>query len=249
MMFFYLSVTLAGLIIGSFLNLCIYRIPLGLSVVTGRSFCPACGEKIKWYHNIPILSYLCLMGHCRYCNTKISLRNPLVEALTGGCFLLLALTTPNLLVLFFHSWVMSALIVVAFIDLDTGEIPDRLHLLILLAGLISTLFPGFATLPDRMLGSVVISGFMWLVALFCQGFGGGDIKLMAASGFYLGTQSVVLAFFLATILAAFLAVALMIKEKKALSGQIPFGPYLSAGIFITLTFGSLLINWYLGRLF
>ncbi|HPE15855.1 MAG TPA: prepilin peptidase, partial [Oscillospiraceae bacterium] len=189
---------LYGLCIGSFLNVVIYRVPLELSVVKGRSRCPACGHTLGPFDLVPLFSFLFLGGKCRYCKAPISPRYPLVEAVTGALFALCALAWG----LSWYAVVLclygSVLIAAAFIDREHGIIPDRLHVVILLLAAASWFAGPTVTLMDRLIGALGLGAAMLLVSLFTGGgIGGGDIKLLAASGLLLGWKLTVPAFFLA----------------------------------------------------
>ncbi len=231
-----------GLVIGSFLNVCIYRIPLGISVAKGRSFCPQCHETLRAKDLAPIFSYLFLKGRCRYCGSRISPRYPVIELANGLLWLAAAFkwgySCQGLLYAFFF----SLLLTLAMIDWDTQTIPDRFAVLIAVLALFSLFFPG-ATLFSRVLGFFIISLPMLAVAWFFNGFGGGDIKLMAVAGFLLGWQNIVLAFFLGTVLAA-LAYAPRLKQKQQKT-PIPFGPWLALGLIITALLGDRIIGAYI----
>lgn len=245
----YILILILGLVIGSFLNVCIYRIPKHISVSKGRSMCPVCGYTIKFYDNIPLVSYILLGGRCRRCKCRIPLRYPLVEAVTGIAFLLCAkgaeiaefdLSLPML-------WIFSAcLICVAFIDWDTQEIPDRFNVIILALGAISFLLPGGPLWYERLIGLVCVSVPMFVIALLTGGFGMGDVKLMAAVGLLLGWKNTVLAGLLGAVAAAVVSVLLISLKKKTRKDKIPFGPYLALASFIAHLYGEAIIAAYLG---
>jgi leader peptidase (prepilin peptidase)/N-methyltransferase len=258
-MFPYLIVVLIGLIIGSFLNVCIYRLPRNQSLVLPASRCPSCDTSIKARDNIPVLSYLILGGRCRFCGQRISLRYPLVEALNA--FLYFAVIWR-----YGFGWdsalyclLVSALIVITFIDLDFQIIPDRITLTGIPVGLVS----GSFVLPDPFLRTSALgvkssliggaSGFLfyYLIAYLSiaiikkEGMGGGDIKMMAMVGAFLGWKAVLLTTFLGSVFGSVIGIAIMIGRGKAGSVQIPFGPYLALGAVISLFFGQEILTWYL----
>jgi leader peptidase (prepilin peptidase)/N-methyltransferase len=238
--------------IGSFLNVCIYRIPLGRTIVKGRSYCPSCGNLIPWYCNIPVLSWLLLRGRCKDCREPISPVYPAVEVLnallTYGAFLHFGY---NLSAAFAAAF-FSALIVVSFIDLRHQIIPDGLVIFILALGAANAVYqtavmsePWYtfviglaaASLPLLLLGMV-----------FPDGLGGGDVKLMAAAGLFMGWKLILLALFAGNFIALFYVITLVIRGKFSRGNPIPFGPYLSVGMIICLLVGDKLIELYLKSL-
>ncbi len=250
----YLIVFLFGSVVGSFLNVCIYRIPREKSIILPSSYCPSCNTPINIWDNVPILSYLILMGRCRSCREKISFRYPLVEAVNGLFYIALLWRFGLGWHTLFYFAVVSALIVITFIDLDFQIIPDSITLPGIMIGLIA----GSLMLPDpfmrwSMLGykaSIIggVTGFVlfYLVAVLSRGgMGGGDIKMMAMLGGIMGWKSVLLTTFLGSLLGSVWGVFLMIFRGKGRKTKIPFGPFLAAGAVITLFFGQEIFAWYL----
>ncbi|MEG1501430.1 MAG: prepilin peptidase, partial [Clostridiales bacterium] len=190
----YILFFIYGLLIGSFLNVCIYRIPLGISVAKGRSMCPSCHNKLGFWDLIPLFSYLFLGGHCRYCQAKISPRYAVVELLTAlvftACYWHFQALPQGILACL----LAAVLIVIAFIDLDTREIPDKFHLMILFLAVINLFIDPSGDLIMKISGLFAVSVPMFVIAFFTGGFGGADIKLMAAAGLYLGTFPIIVAF-------------------------------------------------------
>lgn len=241
--YFSIVTFLFGCIIGSFLNVCIYRIPHHESIVVGSSHCPTCSAPIKPCDLVPILSFLVLKGKCRNCKSKISFRYPIIEFLTGllflGVFLIYGYTFTTLI-----GFVFSAvLIVIAMIDLDTMEIPDIFHFIILGLAIITILiFKG--NLLDHLIGGLIISLPFFLIAYLTQGLGGGDIKLVAVSGLLLGIQPVVVGSLIGIILGGIFASFLLITKKKGAKAMMPFGPFLCIGLYISFLFGPSIFQWY-----
>ncbi len=245
-----------GTIVGSFLNVCIYRIPKGLSIVLPPSHCPSCSAPIKPYDNIPIVSFLLLRGKCRSCKAKISPRYPIVEALNGLMYVLViwrfgpGWSTP----VFFAF--CSALIVITFVDLDIQIIPD----VITLPGIVIGLMAGSLILPDPFERSSLLgfkhaviglaSGgivFYVIAVLSRGGMGGGDIKMMAMIGAFAGWKSVLLTTFAGSLLGSFVGICLMIFKGKGRKTKIPFGPFLALGALISLFYGQEITAFYLNR--
>lgn len=248
-LFIFIVVFLYGLVIGSFLNVCIYRIPKKENIAVSRSHCMSCGGQLKWYDLVPLFSYLFLRGRCRYCKAKISIQYPLVESLNGlGYVLIFYVNGINITSILF-SLCFSALIVIGVIDFRTYEIPLAMNIYIGILGmvrLILTLCDVIdGSIIELLLGFVSVGGFLELLRLFTKGraMGGGDVKLMSAAGLLIGVKEIVLALILGCILGSVIHIARM-KIQKA-EHRLAFGPYLAAGIFISMLFGEPLIEWYL----
>jgi leader peptidase (prepilin peptidase) / N-methyltransferase len=240
-----------GAVIGSFLNVCIYRIPTGESIVKPRSQCWSCGQPIKWYQNIPVLSFLVLRGRCAMCETKISWRYPLVELLTGGLFALLSLRFgPQPFVVALMLFV-AILVAITFIDLDHQIIPDVISLPGIVLGFICSFLLPWVSWSDSLLGILLGGGSLFLVASGYElltkkeGMGGGDIKLLAMIGAFLGWRSVLPIIFFSSVLGTLVGVSAMLIKKADGKLAIPFGPFLSTGAIIYLLWGPLIVRWYL----
>ena len=259
-MVFYIFLFVFGSLIGSFLNVCIYRIPRGQSIIWPSSRCPSCNNPIRAYDNIPIFSYFFLLkGRCRSCREKISGIYPLVETLNAILYLLVFWR-------FGPGWssavyciLCSALIVITFIDLDFQIIPDR----ITLPGIPLGLIVGSFILPDPFLRATALGykasligaasgfAFFYMVAFLSlailkkEGMGGGDIKLMGMVGAFLGWKAVLLTTFLGSLLGAIIGVILMVFRGRDKGSLIPFGPFLAIGTLISLFFGQEILMWYL----
>ncbi|MBR3899724.1 MAG: prepilin peptidase [Elusimicrobiaceae bacterium] len=238
--------TIFGLIIGSFLNVCIYRIPRNKSIVWPPSGCPKCGKHIAFYDNIPLLSYLILWGKCRHCKAPISCQYPIVEFITGALTLLFVWhwgLTPWTAVLL---TAVYCLIILSVIDLELMIIPDRFSLGLIVLGLATfALNPNFAgTLLDRFLQSLLGAGvgFFGTLAVALLGYvmfkkeamGGGDVKLMGGIGAFVGWEGVITTIIFASALGLVYSVFLMIFKGKGKGDAIPFGPFLSAGALINM---------------
>jgi len=260
-----------GLVIGSFLNVCILRIPREESVVLPPSHCPACNAAIKAYDNIPVLSWLLLGGRCRKCQARISPLYPSVEALTGllflACYLAFGLSTELL------KWsVFAALLVVLTItDIRERILPDKVNFLGLGLGLglslVTNPIDGTAlwlsrrmfdfppplrvlSLGDAVLGAAAASGLLWLVAEGYfrlrgrEGMGLGDVKMMAMAGAFLGVQRGLLTILLGSLLGSVIGAAVITVGRKGTDFELPFGTFLGAGALLVVFFGSPALAWY-----
>lgn len=240
-----------GMLVGSFLNVCICRMPKDESIVSPPSHCPNCDYKIRWYDNIPLLSYLLLRGKCRGCGTRISLQYPLVELLNG--LLTLALFMRFGISLTFAALFLfcSALVVITFIDLEHQIIPDEISLPGIIIGFIFSFFLPWQSWINSLLGIVLGGGSLLLVAYGYQwltgkdGMGGGDIKLLAMMGAFLGWKSVPFIIFSSSLIGSVVGVTMMLVQKKDSKLAIPFGPYLAFGAVLYIFYGRQLIHWYL----
>ena len=240
----YIFVFLFGITVGSFLNVCILRIPKHESIVTGPSHCTSCGKRLKWYELIPLFSFLALRGRCSGCKARISAQYPLIEAVNGLLWLLVFFVlgfTPQALI---GCFLVSALIVLSVIDARTREIPSGISIFILVLGLIATLL-NLQNWLTHLIGLLAIALPLFLVFAITggKGIGGGDIKLMAGCGLILGWKIVLLGFFFGCFAAALIHLSLMAFKKA--DRTLSFGPYLSAGVFVAMLWGTPVINWYL----
>ena len=240
-----LWVFLFGLLIGSFLNVCIYRIPQKISVAMGFSYCPSCHHRLMPKDLFPVASYLLLRGSCRYCGAPISKRYPLIETVTGLLFVLnwlrLGFTPMGALT----AALLAVLVVITMIDLDLQIIPDGLNLFILVLALPAIFFSG-RSLPEHLIGLVAVSLLLFIVAVLSNGgMGGGDIKLMGAAGLFLGWKLILLALIVGSVVGAIISLILLAAKKAGRKTMIPFGPFLSLGIAIAALYGDDLIWWYL----
>jgi len=232
-----------GTIIGSFLNVLIYRIPLKLDFVKGRSFCPSCHHELGALDLFPVFSYLFLGGKCRYCKTKISLRYPLIELLTGLLFTLVYLRFGNTWMSVIGVILTADLIVLSMIDHDTLEFADGFSILIFILGFIA-IFITQANILMTLIGVFAISVPMYLIALATGGFGGADIKLMGAAGLLLGFPTILVAFFVGVLTGGTQALFLL-KKGQDRKAMMPFGPHLAIGIYVAFLVGKPILDWYL----
>lgn len=242
--FLIVIITIYGVIIGSFLNVCIYRIPKNESIVTHRSHCMNCGKQIKWYDLVPLISYLVLGGKCRCCKTKLSPQYPLVEFLNGFGYALIVIANGVNLTSILYCLCTSALLALSVIDWRTFEIPAAFNIFIGILGIIR-LLTDLEHWYIYAIGLVSVSGFLYLLFLITKGrgIGGGDIKLMAAAGLLVGWKYIILSLGLGCVLGSIIHVILMKVQKK--DRVLAFGPYLSLGIYISMICGNQIIEWYL----
>lgn len=260
----------AGLLIGSFLNVCIYRLPRDLSVVKPRSFCPECEKTVAWYDNIPLLSYVLLRGRCRNCKANIPLRYPIVELATGLLFAFgvyrLGVGVPAL-----KFCVFSAIIVTLIgSDLEERILPDEFTLGGVLVGLVFSWFvylsPALAiillpykssdalrSLVEAVAGAVIAAGAIYLVAFVYQairkreGMGLGDVKMIAMIGAFLGLQGALLTLVVGSLLGGIVGVIFIFATgKQAATYQLPFGSFLGASAMLITVFGDQILRWYFG---
>lgn len=251
-----------GLMIGSFLNVCIVRMPKNQSIVAPRSQCIHCNKMIPWYDNIPLISYLLLRGKCRYCSGKISIRYFIVEFITGAVFLLLYVQFGMQLVLIPYLVMLAGLIAATFIDFEHRIIPDEISLGGMVAGLLfSAIIPSMhiigADFGDGWLihlkslgwsvvgflvggGSIYALGVLGDVIFKKESMGGGDVKLMAMVGAFLGWKLALLAFFVAPFFGAVYGIIEKIRTKDS---AIAYGPFLALGSLISLIWGDIIIAW------
>ena len=247
-----------GLIVGSFLNVVIHRLPRGESLFVPRSHCPQCKGRIAWWDNIPLLSYLILKGRCRKCRTPVSVRYPLVEFLGGvsfwGAYRLWGFSFPMLA----GAFLFFSLIAVAFIDLEHRIIPDEINFLGIGAGMaFSVFYPSwhgvatrsagfFSALAGLLLGGGVLLLLGWIGdRLFKkESMGGGDVKFLAFLGSFLGWKGVLLTLFIGSLIGAM--TGLFLKLFRGVE-RIPFGPYLALGAIIDLVAGNKIVLWYMHR--
>lgn len=245
---------LLGLCVGSFLNVVIYRLPNGMSLSKPGSHCTACGYSLKWYDNIPVLSYLLLMGKCRKCKSHISPRYMIVELANGllwlGCTLLF--WEKSALYAIAAAAVCSSLICIFFIDLEHMLIFNRFTLIVAAGGVVAMLTQGawLDHVIGAVAGAIVFLGLYYgsLALLKREGLGFGDVKYAAAAGLLLGWQKLILAMLIASVVGAVVMTALNRIQKESEQKEHPFGPYLVAGTLIAMMAGDAIIGWYVDLL-
>lgn len=246
-----LLIIVLGLVVGSFLNVCIYRLPRDMSIVKPRSKCTNCDHQIRAWENIPIISYILLGGKCSNCKTKISIRYPLVEALTALIYFVIyfyyGLTIETLLLLI----LFSIMIVLTFIDIDFQLLPNNLLIIALIPILIFVYLQYSESLLNHLIGGIVMFttflfiGYIGKLAYKVDSMGMGDVKYAAMIGLFLGWKLGILAFVISFFSAAILIAVISIKRKIDRKQRLAFGPFLSLGCFVAFFWGSEIINWYM----
>lgn len=252
----YILVGIFGLCVGSFLNVVIYRVPEGMSLATPSSHCTSCGYNLRWYDNIPILSYLILGGKCRKCKTHISIRYTLVEIANMILWVVAAIlfwkeSTESIVYACMAMLAISVLICIFFIDLEHMLIFNRFTISIVVLGLVAMFFDDYTSIWDHVIGGV--SGGLLFVGLYFgailvlkkEGFGWGDVKLVGAAGLLLGWQKLILAMLIASILGSIVLLIVKLVNKDENGKEYPFAPFIVVGIMTALLFGTPIITWYL----
>ncbi len=251
----YAIVFIYGAVFGSFLNVCIYRIPAGESIVKTNSHCMTCGKKLHWYELVPIFSWIFLRGKCLGCKSKISAQYPLIETLNALLFVLCLFVKGLSVDMLLCQALMSALVVLSVIDARTKEIPNGINIFIAVIGIIRAVISVIPYIRehrfplDAVLGPVVVAGVLLLILILSGGgaIGGGDVKLMAAAGLFLGCKSTVLALVIGCVAGSVIHLTLMAVKK--VGRELAMGPYLSLGIAVAALWGNEITGWYLGKFF
>jgi leader peptidase (prepilin peptidase) / N-methyltransferase len=271
---FLVGVGVVGLMVGSFLNVVIYRLPIMLkreweqecleylkqnssikykifNLFTPRSHCPKCETPIAWWQNIPIISYIFLLGKCNYCNNVIHWRYPIIELVSCITSLTVAINfgfTAQTLALLILTW---SLIVAIFIDLDHQLLPDNITLPLIWFGLLINSHETFTTAENAIIGAIAGYIFLWLIAYIFKlirkvdGMGHGDFKLLAVFGAWLGWQLLPIILFVAALIGGIISIILVFREKGSFKKPIAFGPYLAIAGWLSFFYGQAAIDWYL----
>lgn len=241
----YIMIFLIGISIGSFLNVCIYRIPKKEDIVFERSHCMSCGNVLKWYELIPLFSFIVQGGKCRNCKTKLSAQYPLIELLNGLIYVWIFIVKGFCPESILFCICASVLIVISVIDWRTYEIPFGCNIVIGILGIVRVILD-LAHWYNYVIGFFAVSGLFLIIYWITKGrgIGGGDIKLMAAAGLLLGWQNILLSLMIGSIAGSVIHLALMKIQGK--DRVLAFGPYLAFGIFISMLYGNDIITWYLG---
>jgi leader peptidase (prepilin peptidase)/N-methyltransferase len=240
-----------GVCVGSFLNVCIYRLPRGQSLASPPSRCPHCERPLRWYHNIPIVSWVALRGRCAHCQAPISIQYPVIELVTALVWLLIVWMTPVGWLLASRLVLATALIVLFMIDLEHQLLPNVITLPGIVVGLAFSVVapPGPA---DALLGALLGGGVLYAIAAAYyllrkeEGMGMGDVKMLAMVGAFLGWRAVLLTLVLSSFAGAVIGGVMMGLRKGSLRYALPFGTFLAVGALIAMLFGEQFIAWYLG---
>jgi len=247
-----ITIFILGLIIGSFCNVCVYRIPKNESIIFPASHCPNCHTTIKAIDNIPLLSYLLLKGKCRQCGEKISIRYPIIEFLNGVIYLSIFLVYGRSLQTLIYAPLSSALIIISFIDLDKQIIPDEISLPGIVIGFLLSIVIPYISYFNSILGIIIGGGIIFLIALAGlaifkkEAMGGGDVKLSAMIGAFIGWKYILISLFIGFFIGAIAGILLILLKIRSRDDLVPFGPFIVLGSLITILWGENILSWYLG---
>lgn len=248
----YVLIFILGLIVGSFSNVCIYRIPRNESIVYPASHCLKCRSNISPKDNIPLLSFILLKGRCRNCKSKISIQYPIVELLTGLIYLIIYLTYGLSVQTLIYIFLSSSLIIIAFIDLNEQIVPDEISLPGIVIGFVISFFVPYISFINSALGVFIGGGIILIIGMGGsvifkkEAMGGGDVKLAAMIGAFLGWRYIIISLFLGFFLGALAGIFLILSKIKRREDVVPFGPFIVLGSLITLLWGEKIISWYTG---
>jgi leader peptidase (prepilin peptidase)/N-methyltransferase len=240
-----------GLVVGSFANVCIHRLPRGVSIVTPRSSCPRCGALIHPLDNVPVLSWMLLRGRCRGCQAPISIRYPAVEAVNGTLYAALAVSHPPNMQTFVAMGLVTALLVLGFIDLEHQILPNAITIPGVALGIAASLLPG-SPVTWRESVSAALGGYLalWAFASLArlyyreEALGQGDWKLVAMIGAFLGWRQTLLSVFLGAVLGSIVGVGIVAFGRGTGRTKVPFGTFIAAGAVVCLFAGQPIVNWY-----
>jgi len=233
-----------GLFIGSFLNVCIFRIPAGISIIKPPSSCGSCGHILNYIDMLPVINYIINKGKCRYCKSSYSIQYPLIEMLNGILYFIVVLKYGFNWNSVIYCLLISLIIVISVIDLKHKIIPDRLNVTVAILGVIFILFDK-SIIFDRFIGLGIGLLLFLAIAVLTNAMGGGDIKLMAALGLVFGTRGILFITLFSFVIGAIISVALLILKIKSRKDEIPFGPFISLSALIYIFYGTEIIKWYL----
>jgi leader peptidase (prepilin peptidase)/N-methyltransferase len=240
-----------GLAVGSFLNVCIHRLPLGMSIASPPSRCPSCGSRLAWYDNVPVLGYLWLRGRCRNCRAPISIRYPIIELVTMLVFLLHLYVFGWTALMAVRLVFACALLVLFAIDLEHQLLPNVITLPGIVAGLAASLFvpPGIL---DAVLGAVLGGGVLWLIGEAYyrysgqEGMGGGDVKMLAMIGAFLGWKQVVVTLVFSSVAGSLIGMLVIAIRRGGMKYALPYGTFLALGALLASLAGEHIVSWYVG---
>ncbi|TDX53034.1 prepilin peptidase [Orenia marismortui] len=244
-----ITVFILGLIIGSFLNVVIYRLPENKSIIWPGSHCTNCQTNLKIFDLIPVLSFIFTKGRCRYCDTKVSYQYPAVELLTALLFLISYWRYSLSIEFLIYSGLIALLIVCTFIDLKYQIIPNKITYPGIIIFFIISFFFNHITIKSSLLGIVLSGGFLLVIAIVSRGgMGIGDVKLAAMVGSVIGVKYTIIGIFIGSLIGSIISLILIgfnIKDRK---DRIPFGPFIAIGTVVMIFYGNVIINWYLDLL-
>lgn len=241
-------VMILGLCIGSFLNVCIYRLPREESIAFPPSHCTSCDHKLKWYELIPIVSYIILKGKCKKCSEKISIQYPIIEFVNGILYVLVFLRFEYTIDTIKFMILVSAMLVIGIIDFKTKFVYTSTTIVLGIVGAVFIILEWFTTKTfplDKILGFAIGFAIIGLIVLITGGMGEGDIDIAAVSGLFLGVKGTVFMLFSAVILGGIVAAIILISNSKKRKSEIAFGPFLATGTLFAIFYGELIINYYL----
>ncbi len=245
MIVYYIFLLVLGLLIGSFVSVVSFRVPNGVNFIKGRSFCPKCNNRIPWYDNIPLLSFIFLKGRCRRCQKKISLRYPLIEIASGIGFLTISIfALPNFIKMVYLLIVFSLLLIIFIIDLENQIIPDSLVFVLMGVVVIYHIITQQTDLYANLLSGFLASSFLLSINMITKGrgMGLGDVKFAIAGGMFIGLTLMPIWMFLSFLTGAISGSILILLRKKGLKSKIAFGPFLIIGLLLAEVFGEMIIN-------
>lgn len=241
-----------GLLIGSFLNVCIYRIPRNESISYPPSHCTSCGSRIKWYDLVPVISYIFLKGRCRNCKEKISIRYPVIELTGGIIFLMLYIKYGLSFELVKFAVMASILIVIALIDFDTEDVYLKTTLTGIISGLIFAISGNYLNVTGNFLnyiyGGAVSGGLIAIIILLTHGMGWGDVEICTMCGLFLGFKMSLVMLFFAFVIGGVTGVFLILMHIKKRRDYIPFGPFIALSAVFTALYGGNILLWYMSLL-
>ncbi|CDM67700.1 bacterial Peptidase A24 N-domain family [Clostridium bornimense] len=241
-------VIIIGLVIGSFLNVCIYRIEKEESIVTPSSHCMKCGHVLKWFELIPVLSYLFLKGRCRSCGEKISIRYPIIEIFNSILYLILYIRFGFTIDFFKFAFLSSLLLVIGVIDYDTTFVYTSTIRTGIIGGIIFLVLKVIIDgdgIGDNILGFSIGFIIIFLIVVITKGMGEGDYEIAAVSGLFLGSKGIILTLFLSIVLGGIVATILLIRRKKGLQSKMAFGPYIALATVIAAVWGEKILEFYM----
>lgn len=255
MLIIYFLIFTLGMSIGSFLNVCIFRIPLEQSIILPPSHCMNCGKRLKSYDMLPIISWIILKGKCRYCKREISYRYPLVEFVTGIIFLSIYLKYGFAFETIKFCFFTALIIVIGLIDMDTTDVYNST----IIAGIISFVllsilnfillkinFVSEFSIINYILGGIIGAGIILIIILVTRGMGFGDAEICLVCGLFLGIKNIIFMLVLSVVIGGLVGIVLILLKKKKRKDYIPFGPFIAISSIFTLLFGSGIVNWYIG---